>query len=70
MPVPSILCLNNGGTFSSSTSNLITGVGTTGPFPLAHLFDGTTTADTHNPAFGGAGDGEGTPLTLFLREPL
>jgi hypothetical protein len=67
---PVIFVLNNNGTYSSSTSNLITGVGTKGPFPLAHLFDGTTTADTHNAAFGGTGDGAGTPLTLFLREPL
>ncbi len=67
---PVIFVLNNGGTFSSSTANLITGVGTKGPFPLAHLFDGTTTADTDNAAFGGPGDGAGTPLTLFLREPL
>jgi hypothetical protein len=67
---PVIFVLNNGGTFSSSTANLVTGVGTKGPFPLAHLFDGSTTADTHNAAFGGAGDGAGTPLTLFLREPI
>jgi hypothetical protein len=67
---PVIFILNNGGTYSSSTSNLISGIGTKGPFPLAHLFDGTTTADTHNAAFGGPGDGAGTPLTLFLREPL
>jgi hypothetical protein len=67
---PLIFVLNNGGTYSSSTSNLVTGVGTTGPFPLAHLFDGTTAADTHNAAFGGPGDGLGTPLTLFLREPI
>lgn len=66
---PVIFVLNNGGVFSSSTTNLITGVGTKS-FPLAHLFDGTTTADTHNPAFGGSGDGAGTPLTVFLREPL
>ncbi len=66
---PIIFVLNNGGTYSSSTANLITGVGTKS-FPLAHLFDGTTTADTHNPAFGGSGDGAGTPLTLILREPL
>jgi hypothetical protein len=67
---PIVFILNNGGTFSSSTVNLTTGVGTKGPYPLAHLFDGTTTADTHNVAFGGPGDGAGTPLTLFLREPL
>jgi hypothetical protein len=66
---PLIFILNNGGVYSPSTSNLITGVGTKS-FPLAHLFDGTTTADTHNPAFGGSGDGAGTPLTIFLREPL
>ncbi len=65
-----VFVLNNGGTFSSSTANLITGIGTKGPFPLAHLFDGTTIADTHNAAFGGPGDGAGTPLTLILREPL
>jgi hypothetical protein len=64
-----IFVLNNGGVYSSSTSNFITGVGTKS-FPLAHLFDGTTVADTHNPAFGGSGDGAGTPLTLLLREPL
>ena len=66
---PMIFVLNNGGVFSSSTTNLITGLGTKS-FPLAHLFDGTTTADTHNAAFGGPGDGAGTPLILFLREPL
>lgn len=66
---PMIFVLNNGGVFSSTTTNLVSGVGTKS-FPLAHLFDGTTTADTHNPAFGGSGDGAGTPLTLFLREPL
>jgi hypothetical protein len=66
---PVIFILNNGGVFSSTTTNLITGVGTKS-FPLAHLFDGTTTADTHNPAFGGDGDTAGTPLTLLLREPL
>jgi hypothetical protein len=67
---PLIFILNNNGTYSSSTSNLITGIGTKGPFPLANLFDGSTTADTHNAAFGGPGDGAGTPLTLFLREPI
>ena len=67
---PFIFVLNNGGAFSSSTANLITGVGTHGPFPLAHLVDGTTTADTHNAAFGGNGDAAGTPLTVILREPL
>jgi hypothetical protein len=66
---PFIFVLNNGGTFSSSTANFISGVGTH-VFPLAHLFDGTTAADTHNAAFGGSGDGAGTPLTLILREPL
>jgi hypothetical protein len=66
---PIVFILNNGGVFSTSTTNLTTGVGTKS-FPLAHLFDGTTTADTHNPAFGGSGDGAGTPLTLFLRESL
>ena len=64
-----IFVLNNGGVFSSSTTNFITGVGTKS-FPLAHLFDGTTASDTHNAAFGGSGDGAGTPLTLLLREPL
>jgi hypothetical protein len=67
---PFIFVLNNGGIFSSSTANLTSGVGTKGPFPLAHLFDGTTTADTHNPAFGGNGDAAGTALTVVLREPL
>lgn len=69
---PVIFVLNNGGAFSSATANFITGVGGSGAgrFKLANLFDGTTAADTHNPAFGGNGDGAGTPLTLILREPL
>lgn len=66
---PIVFVLNNGGVYSPSTANFITGVGTKA-FPLAQLFDGTTTADTHNPAFGGSGDGAGTPLTLILREPI
>lgn len=71
---PLVFVYNNGGTFSSDVANLITGVnglGTKGgPYLAAHLFDGTTACDTHNPAFGGNGDGLGTPIALILREPI
>jgi hypothetical protein len=73
---PIVFIYNNGGTFKSSLADLSTGVhgdGTKGvatDYKLVHLFDGTTSCDTSNPAFTGGGDGTATPLTLFLREPL
>ncbi len=71
---PIVFIYNNGGTFSSSVANLTTGVneiGTAhGPYSLAKLFDGTTSCDTNNAAFGGPGTAGGTAITLFLREPL
>ena len=73
---PIVFAYNNGGTFESSLGDFTTGVhgdGTKGvatTYLLAHLFDGTTSCDTNNPAFTGGGDGSGTPLTLILREPL
>jgi hypothetical protein len=57
-------------------SNLVTGIkgdGTgnvAGSYKLANLFDGTTSCDSDNAAFGGNGDGLGSAMTLFLREPL
>ena len=72
---PIVFIYNNGGSFNSNLANLVTGVkgdGTAnvaGSYKLANLFDGTTSCDTNNPAFG-AGDGLGSALTLFLREPL
>lgn len=74
---PIVFIYNNGGSFSSSVADLTTGIkgdgtaNTAGSYKLANLFDGTTSCDTHNPAFtGGSGDGGGTALTIFLREPL
>lgn len=72
---PIVFIYNNGGTYKTSLSDLSTGIvgdgtkGTSG-FKLAHLFDGSTSCDTNNPAFTGGGDGTATPLTLYLREPL
>ena len=73
---PIIFAYNNGGTFSTSVANLVSGVkgdgtaNTAGSYKLANLFDGTTSCDTDSAAFGGPGDGNGTAVTLFLREPL
>lgn len=72
---PIVFAYNNGGTFSSSVANLVSGVkgdGTAdaGKYAAANLFDGTTSCDTDSKAFGGSGDGAGTAVTLFLREPL
>jgi hypothetical protein len=73
---PIVFIYNNGGSFSSSVANLVTGIhgdgtaNTAGSYKLANLFDGTTSCDTDSAAFGGNGSGGGTALTLFLREPL
>jgi hypothetical protein len=71
---PIVFITNNNST--PSIFNLVSGV-TPGlnvknsqVYPLAKLFDGTTSCDTHNVAFGGNGDGLGTPLTVFLQDPL
>ncbi len=71
---PIVFILNNNAATSYPT-NLVSGVtpGVANPsadYLLAHLFDGTTSCDTDSKAFGGPGDGAGTALTLFLREPL
>ena len=70
---PIVFVYNNGGTFDPNVANLksgVNGLGTaSGPYSLAHLFDGTTSCDTQNAAFGGAAT-TATPITLFLREPL
>lgn len=73
---PIVFAYNNGGSFSSTVANLISGVkedgtaNTAGSYKLANLFDGTTSCDTDSKAFGGSGDGAGTAVTLFLREPI
>ena len=78
---PIVFAINNGGTANPNLYDLITGVKgdatangvgyPTSPnnYKLAGLFDGTGACDTSNPAFN-PGDAIGTPLTLFLREPL
>jgi len=72
---PIIFAYNNGGTFNSALANLVSGVkgdgsaNTAGSYKLANMFDGTTSCDSNNPAFG-AGDGLATPITVLLREPL
>jgi hypothetical protein len=70
---PLIFVMNNGAGIPLVT-NLATGVvgdGVTDTkgYPAAHLFDGTTSCDTDNAAFGGNNDGLGTALTLFLFQP-
>ena len=71
---PIVFIMNNGSGTPLAT-NLDTGVvgdgvaNPTGGYPAAHLFDGTTSCDTDNKAFGGNNDGLGTPLTLFLFQP-
>lgn len=73
---PIVFAYNNGGAFEASLADFTTGVrgdgtkGAANTYLLAHLFDGTSSCDTNNPAFTGGGDGSGTPLTLILREPL
>jgi hypothetical protein len=64
---------NNAAPFSNP--NLVSGVtpdlkATGQSYPLANLFDGSTSCDTNNLAFGGPGTQGGTALTIFLREPL
>ena len=72
---PIVFVYNNGGD-ASPVTNLVSGTlgtgaaGTAGTYYLANLFDGTTSCDTDSLAFGGNGDGLGTPIHLFLREPL
>jgi hypothetical protein len=71
---PVVFAYNNGGSYSASVSNLVTGIngyGSAGAnYYLANLFDGTTVCDTTSKAFGGSGAGGGTAITLLLREPI
>jgi hypothetical protein len=72
---PVVFIMNNNAAVSYPTnlvSGVTPGVANTAPgaYALAHLFDGTTSCDTDNAAFGGNNDGLGTALTVFLREPL
>jgi hypothetical protein len=70
-----IVFIANNNSSSTFPRNLVSGV-TPGVhesgqvYPLADLFDGTTSCDTDNAAFGGNNDGNGTALTILLREPL
>jgi hypothetical protein len=72
---PIIFAYNNAGIGAGSyPTNLVSGVvgdglASGGPYPLAKLFDGSTSCDTHNDAFGDAS----LPLVdvnPILREPL
>jgi ABC-type phosphate transport system substrate-binding protein len=68
---PIVFIMNNGGTYG--VHDLISGVvpdETGGPYYLSTFFGGTRACDTDDYAFGGNGDGAGTPLTVLLREPL
>jgi hypothetical protein len=69
---PVIFVYNNNGVSANKVTNLVTGVGATGTlrFKTAYLFDGTSSCDTHNAAFGGNGDGLGQPIHVYIREPL
>lgn len=82
---PVVFIYNNGGDASGIPYNVVSGVigdgvasgpgwpnnsTGTGTFPLANLFDGSTSCDTHSAAFGGPNDGAGTAITVWLREPL
>jgi hypothetical protein len=68
---PIVFIYNNGGTYDANAANLTTGVngvGTAaGPYNVAHLFDGTTSCSTANPAFGGTGTQN---VNLVLRDPI
>jgi len=68
---PIIFITNNNGT--PVIFNLVSGVvpdATGGPYSASKFFGGEVPCDTHASAFGGNDDGAGTPLTVFLREPL
>jgi hypothetical protein len=74
-----IIFIANNNSNSSFPKNLVSGV-TPGlhlagnpplqTYPLEELFAGKVPCDTDASAFGGTDDGGGTPLTVFLREPL
>jgi hypothetical protein len=69
---PIVFIVSNGGT--PAITNLVTGVigdtKSSGPYYASEFFGGKVACDTHAAAFGGSGDGAGTPLTVILREPL
>jgi hypothetical protein len=69
---PIVFITNNNGTpaIYNLESGVTPGVKTSGPYYAEQFFGGTVACDTHAAAFGGPGDGLGTPLTVFLREPL
>jgi len=68
---PIIFGYNNAGSFDSNVENLEAGIGITGTASkkAAHLWDGTTSCNAANPAFGGTGSASNT-ITVVLREPL
>jgi hypothetical protein len=70
-----IVFIANNNNVSTFPKNLVSGVtpdlhATGQVYPLERLFAGVVACDTDAAAFGGNDDGAGTPLTLFLREPL
>ena len=73
---PIVFAYNHTGSANPVVTNLVSGVkgdGTAnvaGSYKLANLFDGTSSCDTDSTAFGGNGDGLGTPINIILREPL
>jgi ABC-type phosphate transport system substrate-binding protein len=73
---PMVFAMNHTGSANPIVTNMVSGIkgdGTAnvaGSYKLANLFDGTTSCDTNNAAFGGPNDGNGTALTLWAREPL
>jgi hypothetical protein len=70
-----IVFIANNNNVSTFPKNLVSGVtpdlhATGQTYPLERLFAGVVACDTDAAAFGGNDDGAGTPLVLFLREPL
>jgi hypothetical protein len=69
---PIVFGYNNNGA-SSFPTNLVSGVNglgtTSGPYSLAHLFDGSTACDTTNAAFGSF-SGPTANVNPILREPV
>jgi hypothetical protein len=70
-----IIFMANNNTGTAAITNLVSGItpgvhAASQTYPASQFFGGVNTCDTHDAAFGGNGDGLGTPLAVFLREPL
>jgi hypothetical protein len=70
-----IVFIANNGTGAPLITNITTGIVPDVAQPAADylaslFFGGEENCDTNDLVFGGPGDGAGTPLTIFLREPL